>query len=347
MNRFLPALTDYFSRAELPGVPGWLPDEPFSVTPLAQGEYNMNYLLQQGERRWVCRVNVASQIGLDDQIVYEYRALELLAPGGVTPLPFHVERSSAQFPRGLLIMEYLEGEPLDYHRDTLGAARLFARIHSLPVAPEANYLIREQKPLTETYAESSRLLQTYLQSPLADPAVSSYLAAVLAWADDARHAERYFTEDPWPCIINTEVNSGNFIANRPRGTLHLVDWEKPLWGDPSQDLSHFSVPTTTLWKTDFWMTARQRRTFLSAYRAAITDAHLRDTISDRVRLRDPFNCLRGICWSAMAWVAYHTGEHVLRNEDTFRKISSYLEPGFLRRVFDPFLENRPDCLWNA
>jgi len=54
-------------------------------------------------------------------------------------------------------------------------------------------------------------------------------------------------------------------------------------------------------------------------------------------LRDPFNCLRGISWSAMAWVAYQTGEHALRNEDTFRKVSAYLHLDFVRSLFDPYL----------
>ncbi|HEY45039.1 MAG TPA: hypothetical protein G4O11_13755 [Anaerolineae bacterium] len=171
---------------------------------------------------------------------------------------------------------------------------------------------------------------------MADPDIREYLKEVLAWAKTARHREAYYLSDPWPCIINTEVNSGNFIANRERGTLHLVDWEKPLWGDPSQDLSHFSVPTTTLWKTDYRMSTEDRRVFLDTYRQSIPDAHLRDTIEDRVRLRDPFNCLRGISWSAMAWVTYQTGDHQLRNQETFNKIHSYLEMEFLRGLFDPF-----------
>lgn len=117
-----------------------------------------------------------------------------------------------------------------------------------------------------------------------------------------------------------------------------MDWEKPLWGDPSQDLSHFSVPTTTLWKTDYRMSVADKRAFLDAYRAAIPDVHLRDTIDERVSLRDPFNCLRGISWSAMAWVTYQTGEHAVRNADTFRKVSAYLDLGFVRGLFDPYME---------
>ena len=110
-----------------------------------------------------------------------------------------------------------------------------------------------------------------------------------------------------------------------------------MWGDPSQDISHFSVPTTTLWKTDYRMSMEDRRVFLDAYRQAITDSHLRDTIEDRVRLRDPFNCLRGISWSAMAWVTYQTGDHALRNEGTWRKICSYLELDFIRSLFESYI----------
>jgi len=332
----------YLQQADLRDIPGWQPRNPFIVETLAQGEYNMNYLARQGDETWVFRINVGTQIDRDDQILYEYRALKLLEPTGVTPRPFYVDDARGiagreHLEHGVLLMEYLPGEPLDYWRDLKAAARLFARIHSQPVEPEDNHLIHEERPLSMTYEECSRLLPVYLESNLADPNLRDYLRDVLAWAGEARHKEEYFISDPWPCIINTEVNSGNFIANRERDTLHLVDWEKPLWGDPSQDISHFRVPTTTLWKTDYRMSKADRRAFLDAYRAAIPDVHLRDTIEDRVRLRDPFNCLRGISWSAMAWVTYQTGEHALQNQDTFLKVSAYLDMAFVRSLFDPYL----------
>jgi aminoglycoside phosphotransferase (APT) family kinase protein len=322
----------------LDAVPGWQPGAPFAVEPLAQGEYNMNYLVRQGQGAWVFRVNVGTQIDRDDQILYEYHALKLLESTGVTPRPYHVDDSREDLEQGVLLMEYLPGETLRYRRDLEAAARLFARIHAQPVAPEENHLLREERPLSMTYQECARLLPVYLESELANPSLRDYLRQVLAWADQARHREAFFLSDPWPCIINTEVNSGNFIADRERGTLHLVDWEKPLWGDPSQDLSHFCVPTTTLWKTDYRMSAADKRAFLDAYCAAIPDPHLRDTIGERVRLRDPFNCLRGISWSAMAWVTYQTGEHALQNRDTYLKVSAYMDLDFVRGLFDPYIE---------
>jgi aminoglycoside phosphotransferase (APT) family kinase protein len=333
----LPRVVDYLRQVQLPEVPGWRPRELFSVRPLAQGEYNINYLVQQGDGAWVFRVNIATQIDRDDQILYEYRTLQLLRTTGVTPRPYHVDDSRKQLGHGVLLMEYLPGEQLDYRRDLEAAARLFARTHSHAVETDENHLICEQCPLSMTYEESSRLLRVYLESELADPSLRDCLVDVLDWADEARHREEYFLSDPWPCVINTEVNSGNFIVNRDRGTLHLVDWEKALWGDPSQDISHFRVPTTTLWKTGYRMGEADRRAFLDAYRSAIRDPHLVDTIEDRVHLRDPFNCLRGVAWSAMAWVSYQTGEHALQNRDTFLKVSEYLDLAFVRSLFEPYM----------
>jgi aminoglycoside phosphotransferase (APT) family kinase protein len=337
LNTLLPHVTSYLVNANLDGVSGWRPGEPFAVELLAQGEYNMNYLVRQGDQARVFRVNVGSQIQRDDQILYEFLALRLLEKTGVTPRPLYVDDSRQQLEYGVLLMEYLPGGPLDYRRDLEAAARLFARIHSQEVPPAENHLIREERPLSMTYEECGRLLPVYLESELADPDLRAYLQDVLAWAEEARHREDTFLSDPWPCIVNTEVNSGNFIVNRERDTLHLVDWEKPLWGDPSQDLSHFGAPTTTLWKTDYRMGEVDRRTFLDAYCAAVHDAHLCDTIEERIRLRDPFNCLRGISWSAMAWVTYQTGEHALRNRDTFLKVSEYLDMTFVRSLFDRYL----------
>ena len=82
------------------------------------------------------------------------------------------------------------------------------------------------------------------------------------------------------------------------------------------------------------------RTLLDAYRDAVPDAHLRETIIDRVRLRDPFNYLRGISWSAMGWVAYQTRFSGMKNPDTWAKLQQYMNLEFIRSLFDPFIQNK-------
>jgi aminoglycoside phosphotransferase (APT) family kinase protein len=137
--------------------------------------------------------------------------------------------------------------------------------------------------------------------------------------------------------VNTEVNSGNFIVNRKRETIHLVDWEMPRWGDPSQDLAHFCSPLTTLWKTDWRMSPAKKRDFLKTYCRHIDDAHLRDTLEERMRLRDPFVYLRGISWSAMGWIAYQTKFSGMKNPDTWAKLQQYMNLKFIRELFDPII----------
>ena len=313
--------------------------QTFVVSPLAGGEYNLNYLLESATSRLVFRVNMASQINRDDQIVYEYKALQLLQHSGVTPLAFFVDDSRRLIDRGISIMEYLPGRPLDYEVDLADAARTLAIIHQLEPASANMHLIVEKKPLSLIYTECAALLDTYCNSELADAALSSLLLEIKAWAATARKQEQYFLDNPWFCIVNTEVNSGNFIVNPARQTTHLIDWEMPRLGDPSTDLCHFCSPLTTLWKTDFRFSPGSLEVFIREYKKNIHCARLRDTLEERMQRKMPFVLLRGISWSAMAWVRYQSGYQGIRHQDTWQKIQQYLQPDFIRSLFQPFVNN--------
>ena len=334
----LPKAVRYLQEAQPEGIPNWHAGQPFEVAPLAQGEYNLNFLVRQGEAPWVLRINSRPEIGLStpDQNMYEYRTLQLLAPSGVAPQPYFVDASLTHLPYGVLGMAYCPGGFLTYQRDLVPAAQLMARYHQLEIPEAQIHLRREERPLTQTYQHCRQMAEVYFESALAEGNLSAYLHAVLDWAEKARHREVYFQQDPWLCLINTEVNNTNWIVNRTSGAIHLVDWDKPMWGDPSHDLSHFRVPTTTLWKTNYRLSVADQTELMTAYKNAIIDPHLRDTIEERTRLRDPFNCLRAVTWSAMAWVHYQQGEHLVRNADTFQKLQLYTHLDFVRSIFDPY-----------
>jgi aminoglycoside phosphotransferase (APT) family kinase protein len=333
MTIMLPQVAEYLATRDWKDVPV-MQGRQFTVAPLAQGEYNLNYLISSDPLQLIFRVNIGTQIDRADQIVYEYKALDLLKHSGVTPRPHFVDDTRRFFDRGILIMDYLPGEALNYERDLPDAAALLATVHQVDVPAENNHLIREDAPLSLIYEECAGLLQQYFDSELADPAIRDYLMDLKTWAATARAGEDYYRQDPWPCIVNTEVNSGNFIVNRKKGTIHLVDWEMPRWGDPSQDLSHFCSPLTTLWKTDWRMSPAKKRDFLKSSCRHIQDRHLRDTLEERVRLRDPFVYLRGISWSAMGWTAYQTEFSGMKNPDTWAKLQQYLNLEFIRSLFD-------------
>jgi aminoglycoside phosphotransferase (APT) family kinase protein len=309
-----------------------------TVTPLAQGEYNLNYLVRSPARNYVLRVNIGTQIEREDQILYEYNALRLLEGSGVTPCPYFVDDSRTTLDRGVLLMEYLPGVGLDYTHDLSGAAATLATIHQHPVRGRENGLIVEDRPLSLIFDECSRLLKVYFDSELARPEICSLFEAILDRARTMQAQERYYADNPWNCIVNTEVNSGNFIVNEERKSVHLVDWEMPRWGDPSTDLCHFCSPLTTLWKTDYRFTPESYEFFLNEYRRHITDAALRDSLKERLALKFPFVYLRGIAWSAMGWVAYQTEFDGVRNEDTWKKLQLYMDRDLIRSLFAPLLD---------
>lgn len=84
---------------------------------LASGEYNSNYLFKKGGKKWLLRINHASQMGLKDQISYEYNALKILQKSGVTPKVYKIFSKSEYLPNGALVMEYLKGRSLVYETD--------------------------------------------------------------------------------------------------------------------------------------------------------------------------------------------------------------------------------------
>ena len=338
LHHYLGPVRQYLQQQcwdDIPAING----RTFTVSSLAGGEYNLNYLLESTTGRLVFRVNMASQIDRDDQILYEFKTLQLLQSSGVTPVPFFVDGSHSLIDRGISIMEYLPGRPLDYHLDLAEAAKTLAIIHQLKIDTAQNHLIVEKQPLSLIYNECTGLLDTYFSSDLADPDIRSFLLEVKSWAETVKAQEHYFLDDPWCCIVNTEVNSANFIVNRAQRTTHLIDWEMPRWGDPSTDLCHFCSPLTTLWKTGFRFSPESLDFFILEYKKNIRSTHLTNTLNERMRRKFPFVLLRGISWSAMAWVAYQTGYQGIRNEDTWHKIQQYMKLDFIRSLFQPFLKN--------
>lgn len=134
-----------------------------------------------------------------------------------------------------------------------------------------------------------------------------------------------------PCVINTELNSGNFIINDdvPQSRSRIIDWEKPVVADCEQDLAHFLVPTTTNWKTDTILSAAEIRAFLDEY------ARFRTVDTQLLRTYMQLNVLRGITWCAMAFVQYSHGEGA-RNVDTWEKIQKFLSIEYLTALHDRF-----------
>lgn len=303
---------------------------------LAQGEYNCNYdfIHPVTGKHLVLRINCGSQMHLNNQITYEYNALQLLQASGRTPAVYYVDDSKQVLPHGILVMNFLKGCALDYEKDLDSAALCLADIHSLPI-PKENSLIVAHNPLQAILKECREMFSVYETSPLSDPVIIKWINQLLQKGE-----ERIVTEtlnSPYLCCINTELNNTNFLVDEENGFTRLIDWEKPLLGDPAQDLGHFLAPTTTFWKTDIILNKKQVTEFVESYICGVNQRYPTKDLLERVNVYLPITCLRGITWCSMAYIEYQNPDRKLRNESTWKKIREYLSHEFLTKIETEFL----------
>lgn len=338
-TELLPAIETYLRRPEVAGHPGLQLTGDWDLRFLAQGEYNINYLLRRDTGPpLVVRVNTGSQIGRPggDQIAYEAAALRLLAPAGVAPRLHYLDATLGFFPYGLLVMDYLPGGPLRYDdaAHLVAAARTLARLHQTPAVHGA-FILR--RALVDDLEEARGWLAPYLDSPRAPAAARARLARLLERAADdaARYADRF----PAPfALVHTDVQAHNFVVEeRPDGPrCLLVDWERPLLDDPTYDLAHFTIPTTTRWKMGQTLSVAQIERFLAAYCAARPELDARE-LRARLEIRRPFILLRAVSWCAGAWVEYTGQGRAIAHADTLARIEEYLRPDELEALFPAWL----------
>ncbi len=321
---------------------------------LAQGEYNINYSFVHPitGHRLLLRVNIGSQMHLDNQIYYEAKALQLLEPTGRTPKVLYVDGSKTWLDYGVLVMEYLPGVSIDYEsdEDMKAVAECLADIHAHELPSEGMELIAPENPLKAMIDECEEMVRKYMESELGDDLVKIRLRRLLDKGGELE-AERKIEEAPkassggttsattiaYRCCINTELNSTNFLIDREnRNWVYLIDWEKPLYGDPAQDLGHLLAPTTTFWKTNTIYSEDQVDRILGMYIEAVAGRYNTEGLIERAKLYLMVTCLRGLTWCAMAWVEYQDPDKLIKNESTRRKLDEYLSNWMLRGIEERF-----------
>lgn len=330
-------LRDYLEQSSLKDVLEIPKEERVVCKELAQGEYNINYVFQHPvtKKKMVLRVNTGSQMHLFNQIQYEFDALEFLKESGRTPRPFYVDASKKLLDYGVMVMEFLEGRSLNYKTDLSLGAECLADIHSVPILGHKGFL-SPPNPLQAILDECHTMVQTYYNSPLGNIKIKKQIEKMLKYGEGKLVSEGVYTG--YHCCINTELNSGNFLINGYGKSNYLVDWEKPLLGNPVQDLGHFLAPTTTFWKTDIILSQKEIDEFVQAYLIAVDGRFLIENLKEQLELFISITCLRGITWCAMAWVQYQEPGRLIRNQNTFHKLEAYLDEDFLVHIERQYLK---------
>lgn len=313
-----------------------LPERQTEVyTLLAQGEYNRNYVFTHPvtNRKLVLRVNCGSQMHLEHQIQYEYDALCQLSDSGRTPVPCYVDDSKKRLSQGVLVMEYLPGHTLSYTKDLEKAADCLAEIHSTFIR-QPELLLAPENPGKAILEECEEMLAIYQNAPQSDADTFRQIRRMLDKGWDGLH-DISFQNAP-RCCVNTELNSTNFIVEKDKA--YLVDWEKPLWSDPAQDLGHFLAPTTTFWKTDIILAKDDIHFFLERYKKKAAGSLTGETLTERAEAYLRITCLRGITWCTMAWIQYQEPGKFLYNASTARKLEQYLDIDFLDNIEKEYID---------
>ena len=288
---------------------------------LGAGEYNINFTFDEGDLKKVLRINMKSQMNLENQIEYEYETLQLLKDSGVTPKPYDLVTQTNLLPYKYLTMEFLEGSPLNYKTDMYIAAYLLSKVHNTPYGD--NNLINATNPFQLMFDECKQMAGEYLAWEKVDKKVSNYIKTFLEKCQTLIPEEYDIAN---PCIVNTELNSGNFLIGEGKEDSYVIDWEKALIGECEQDLAHFLAPTTTFWKTDIILSENEINEFLEEY------GNYRNFDRKRFERYLIFNCLRGVTWCSMAFRQYSENDKMLMDDTTFKKIASYIELEFLEKV---------------
>ena len=298
---------------------------------LAQGEYNINYLFTHPitKEKLILRVNTDSQMNLENQIEYEYKALLLLKDSNRTPIPLYVDGSKKYLNYGVLVMKFLEGGPLDYKKDLYIAANCLADIHSIEVE-DNTHLLCPQNPLQAILDECNIMVQAYYDSHLGCKEKKEQIRRMLEKGKEKLKNIGIYKGRR--CIVNTELNSGNFLINDKSYNNYIIDWEKPVLGEVAQDLGHFLAPTTTFWKTDVILNEEEINNFIDEYIKIVGDRFDTSNLKERLNLYLPITCLRGITWCAMAWVQYQDPNKLIKNEFTEKKLEAYLSKDFLNMI---------------
>lgn len=274
-----------------------------------------------------CVTGSQMELSPTDQITYEAHALDLLAMSGRTPHFFSLEVEPKQVVYPFMVIEHLPGKPLNYSTDLEEAARCMADIHQL-AAPENHRLVVHDDPAPPLLDESWLLAKPYLDWE--DAPRDSVVA--LRKLFDVVESGLSDENDPFVgvdlSIVNTDLNSHNFVVHE--GRVSLLDWERARVGPAVQDLAHFLIPTTTLWRNDSSarLSEADENQFVDIYLSQRPQLD-RTVFVSQLREMKRLATLRAVSWCAWLIQATANGRRPISNPETLANSKLFLDPEFL------------------
>ena len=271
---------------------GILPVKTFSdvtVEKIKGGDYNLNFRVGLDNHNFLIRFNIESQSGLENQIEYEYKTLEFLAPYKIAPIPYHLDNTKDLFPYGLLIEQYINGDKLFFSIDAVKrAAKTLARLHTIPLN-DKEFFMRWKNPLRKQFDIVCDSLAQYKTRKITNKKLILLGEKIIeAVKNKLPDIEKNFKPKSF---IHTDVVPSNFIDTGSE--IYLIDWEKGRIDDPSYDLAMFFFRLANLWDSPRALTEDEKKAFMKIYIAETGDASIQKRINDRLVLIT----LQSILWA--------------------------------------------------
>jgi hypothetical protein len=313
---------------------------------LGVGEHNLNYWFNvpANGRKFVLRINVVPQPFHNDQVAYEFGALQALQSSGRTPDPVFLDNGESAPGKGALVIGFREGEELDFDHLRLGdlrcAAQIMADVHAVEVTPECT-VFRPKDPLKRLFEECLQRFASYRASGFEEERITRWVESFIAAAEPMTRTSCL----PSDCmhIVNTETLPSHFLipaasaakAADAVGTGRFcenpgsfVDWERPVIGEVAQDVAFFVSPTTTFWDCEFLFPADEACAFAEDYWRAVDGRFERGNFNERFWAFRMMTALRSATWFCKQLPAYKLGTSHM-TEKTRAKFPAYLSDDFM------------------
>lgn len=174
-------------------------------------------------------------------------AFRHLAPAGRTPRLHDVIEPRPGLPGGVLVVDAIDGRAPRLPDELAAMADTLARIHALPLPPDASPIPRQKNPFLETLAAIEQNATRFLDKAVPDADARAEIAEELGLMRDMANA---VAQRPQPLAVAlADTHPGNFLVDRD-GIAWFVDLEKVHVGSPAIDLAHATLATSTLWHPD-------------------------------------------------------------------------------------------------
>lgn len=268
---------------------GLISFDSVNIKEINRGGYNINYLVNIDNHKFVFRFNIDTYLDVKNQTEYENEVLKYLEKFDIAPKVYFIDTSKNFFEYDLLVEEFIENDKLQFGNDFLqNFGKLVKKLHSIPL-PQDGLLIKNTKPLVDQwnfikgkidFIKSGKFNENFLRF------INLYIDKVDKYVSNFSN----LFESGDICLNHRDLVIEN-VLQTSKG-LRLIDWQAIMADDPSYDLAFFTFDIVIEWNLGRPLADEEKQIFLNSYQVD-------EKILEKVRIRQPL-----ICLELFVWIAY-------------------------------------------